>query len=85
MKLKFYTDPGHGWVAVKKNLLTQLGIADRITAYSYMKGNTAYLEEDRDAGLLLNVLKDSGVAVELVQKNVDYRSPIRNYESYSAQ
>lgn len=83
MKLKFYTDPGHSWIAVKKDLLVKLGIANRITAYSYMKGKTAYLEEDCDASLLLDVLKDSGVKVELVRKHVEFRSPIRNYKSYS--
>lgn len=83
MKLKFYSDPGHGWLAVKKDLLQKLGIANRITAYSYMKGNTAYLEEDCDAALFLDVLRDGGQGCELVVKSTGKRSPIRSYERFS--
>lgn len=81
LKLKYYTDPGHGWVAVKKTLLVKLGIADKISVYSYMKGKTAYLEEDDDASKLVDMLKSSGIAYELVEKYSD-RSPIRSYERY---
>jgi hypothetical protein len=52
MKNKQYihhTDPGHGWLAVKKSELEFLKIADKITQYSYVKGDTVYLEEDLDA------------------------------------
>jgi len=82
LKLKFYSDPGHGWVAVKKKVLKELGIADKITFYSYMKGQTAYLEEDLDAGLLLNTLKDAGVPYQIIEKNTSRYSPIRNYPQY---
>ena len=82
LKLKYYTDPGHGWVAVKKTLLFKLGIADKISHYSYMKGNTAYLEEDDDASKLVDMLKSSDIAYELVEKYTDRRSPIRNYHMY---
>lgn len=81
LKLKYYTDPGHGWVAVKKSMLVELGIADKISIYSYMKGKTAYLEEDGDASMLVDMLKSSGIAYELVEKYSD-RSPIRSYERY---
>lgn len=81
LKLKYYTDPGHGWVAVKKSMLVKLGIADKISVYSYMKGKTAYLEEDDDASKLVDMLKSSGIAYELVEKYSD-RSPIRSYERY---
>jgi hypothetical protein len=30
----FYADAGHGWLRVPKHLLVELGIADKITAYS---------------------------------------------------
>ena len=46
----FYSDPGHGWLAVSVEELQQLGIADKITSYSYLSGDgsVAYLEEDQD-------------------------------------
>ncbi len=82
MKFNYYTDAGHGWIAVKRELLNSLGLANRITPFSYMKGQTVYLEEDQDAALFLNVLKDSGVVYKLVEKYRN-RSPIRNYSNYS--
>lgn len=83
MKFNYHTDAGHGWIAVKRKLLDDLGIADKISNYSYMKGQTVYLEEDQDAALFTNVLKDSGIVFKLVEKYRN-RSPIRNYPSYSA-
>ena len=41
----FYEDPGHGWLAVPMDHLIALGVADKITGYSYLLGNTAYLED----------------------------------------
>ena len=43
-----YSDPGHGWLAVKAVELKELGILEKITSYSYMRGETVYLEEDCD-------------------------------------
>ena len=46
----FYSDPGHGWLAVSTEELELLGIDRNITAYSYLSpdGSVAYLEEDCD-------------------------------------
>ena len=44
-----HSDPGHAWLAVPMSYLLQLGIAGEISSFSYMKGRTAYLEEDCDA------------------------------------
>ena len=47
MKIKrvfdVYEDAGHAWMKVKKDLLHKMGIADKITAYSYERGEYAYL------------------------------------------
>ena len=83
MKLKFYADPGHGWLAVKRNLLHKYGVADKVSAFSYQRGATVYLEEDCDAGLILNALKAAGVEVSFIEKHTDKRSPIRSYDRYS--
>ena len=34
VKLKYYTDPGHGWVAVKRKMLIENGVLNRITPFS---------------------------------------------------
>ena len=82
--LKYYADPGHGWVAVKRKLLDELGIADKISLYSYQKGKTAYLEEDMDLDTLLKALGERGIGVRLEEKHTNRYSPIRNYMRFMA-
>lgn len=82
LKIKFYSDPGHGWAAVKRQKLHELCIADQISSYSYQKGNTVYLEEDCDLDVFCTAIKNRGGKVELVEKITNSRSPIRSYESY---
>ena len=85
IKIKFYSDPGHGWGAVKRKVLDQLGITDRITEYSYQKGGTVYLEEDLDLATLINTLRNFNMDYTIVEKNLPYRySPIRSYERFKA-
>lgn len=85
-KVKFYSDPGHGWGAVKRKILVDLGLADRISHYSYQKGDTVYLEEDCDFPMFathLNAARN-GVTFEYVEKTTNRRSPIRSYDCYRA-
>lgn len=84
MKIKFYSDPGHGWGAVKRRVLDELGIADKITHFSFQKGQTVYLEEDCDLPALVTKLALNGVVVEYEQHSTDRRSPIRSYDRFSA-
>ena len=46
----FFEDPGHGWLEVTRDELRQLGIADKISHYSYQSrdGSKVFLEEDSD-------------------------------------
>ena len=84
IKVKFYQDPGHGWIAVKRNLLQELNISHKITPYSYQKGQTVYLEEDCDAYTFIKEMESRGVEVVPEYKTTNDRSPIRSYESYCA-
>ena len=43
-------DPGHGWLSMSIEDFVKLGIADKITSFSYIGYNRVYLEEDCDAG-----------------------------------
>jgi len=83
LKIKFYSDPGHGWGAVKRKVLVDLGIASQISPYSYQKGDTVYLEEDCDLPRLTTVLSAKGIWVEHIEKHTDRRSAIRSYETYT--
>ena len=56
----FYTDPGHGWLEVPRALLHELNIAEKISAYSYQRGDSVYLEEDCDYFLFHQAMKKAG-------------------------
>lgn len=82
---KFYSDAGHGWLAVKRSELVKLGIDGEISSHSYQNGNTVYLEEDSDASKFFTAyIATYGCKPQIVEKeSVDY-SPIRNYDRYTA-
>lgn len=82
-RFKFYPDAGHGWLAVKRKLLIELGILNKITGYSYQKGQTVYLEEDCDASTFIDALKEKGIEYDIIHpNNWPDRSPIRSYEYF---
>jgi len=82
LKLNYFTDPGHGWVSVKLQTLIDLGIADKISTYSYIRGNSAYLEEDCDLNTLYIACHNLGYKIDLTPKHTNNRSPIRSYATY---
>jgi acetylglutamate synthase len=79
---KFYYDASHGWLAVKTKVLQELGLADKISKHSYVKGATVYLEEDVDMVLYIDAMKDRGVTVNAVSIDHGKRSLVRNYNMY---
>ena len=81
-KITFYTDPGHGWAAVPMTELVLLGIADKISGYSYRKGETAFLEEDCDFSVYIEAI--TGEPYEIKEHHTNSDSPIRNYKRYEA-
>ena len=85
MKLTFWSDPGHGWLEVPRAHLIRLNIAGAISKYSYISqdGQRAYLEEDCDAGVYLNALREQGVDFEFDERFVE-NIFIRNLPSYWA-
>ena len=85
MKKYFHSDTGHGWLAVKRTEVEALGIASKISPFSYQKGKTVYLEEDVDAGLFLTAMKDKGVTVEVKDAKPVKRSNIRGFNSFSVE
>lgn len=83
MKVKFYTDNGHGWAAVKRKTLVELGILEKISVYSYQLGATVYLEEDADLDVFMTEVKSRNIPVEMIEKTVNYPAAIRRYPSFS--
>lgn len=80
----YHTDPGHGWLEVGIDELLVLGIADKISSYSYMNGGKAYLEEDCDMALFMDTMEAKGVNVKLAHINEPRNdSVIRSYRRYT--
>lgn len=84
LNLIHYSDSAHGWIAVKRTILVQLGLLEKISACSYQSksGSTVYLEEDGDALALINALKAQGIVYQMESKHKDGSSPIRSYPRY---
>lgn len=74
----FHTDPGHGWLEVPLADVQRFGLANKISSYSYRQGDTAYLEEDCDAHLFVQALKDSGSEFKYRENATNADSFIRN-------
>jgi len=78
-------DAGHEWLAVKKQELVDLGIANDISSYSYMKGGTVYLEGDCDAPRFFDAyLARHGVRPKTKQGKYWDRQPCRSFDMYVA-
>lgn len=78
-----HSDPGHAWLAVKLSEIEMLGIQTEISTYSYVKGKTAYLEKDCDAGKFITAMRAKGIEVEVKEGVCRDRSPIRYFKPYS--
>jgi len=81
--LNIYNDPSHGWAKVSIDTLKRLGLINKISSYSYIKNNHAYLEEDCDLSLLLKTLEQFNIRYKLKHNYANKSSKIRSYEQYS--
>jgi len=84
ISIKVFADPGHAWARFPKAKLVQLGIADKISPYSYMNGANAFLEEDCDLSVLVVALRDRGYEIKFNESHTNKQSKIRNYSTYRA-
>ena len=78
----FHTDPGHGWLAVPFKDIEALGVGDKISGYSYVKGKTAYLEEDCDAAVFINAYKARFGKMFEYRTSYQDRTQIRYFARY---
>ena len=83
MKYNLYEDPGHGWLRVTRQELQKLGIIDKISKYSYQKGDYVYLEEDCDMSIFLEAKEARNEPVEYREHCTNNNSFIRTYQSFS--
>jgi hypothetical protein len=83
LHVRKYEDPAHGWLAVPMQWLEQLGILDDVSHCSYLKGSTAYLEEDCDAPLFRKAAEKHGFRLFVDYRHTNDISPIRSYPSFN--
>lgn len=83
MVFNFHSDAGHGWLAVKNSLVRELGLATEISAYSYMQGQSSYLEEDCDMGRFIRAFTAKfGFEPKIKELESKNYSPIRSMKSF---
>lgn len=84
VKIVFHSDVGHGWGRVTRNLIEALGVADKISEFSYQHQGFVYLEEDCDLSRFIAALHSAGYDEEIVYLDPVDHSPIRNLSRYTA-
>jgi len=80
--LRKFDDPGHGWVRFPLARLERLGIADKISYFSYVKNGNVFLEEDCDLSILIDALEARGYTVKINDTHTNRQSKIRSYRNY---
>lgn len=79
----FFQDPGHGWLKVPRNMLIDLGILNKISAYSYERGGYVYLEEDQDSYIFFKTFVSKfGFKPNISSRHTNRQSKIRGYSSF---
>ncbi len=77
MTYRFIEDPAHGWLEVPRAELDALGIAHKISRYSYQRDDLVYLEEDCDFAIFDTakaVLGQPVKYIDLYQENTFVRN-----------
>jgi len=80
----FFNDPAHAWLKVSIAELQSLGIANKISCCSYIHGEFAYLEEDCDAQLFVDLKRklDPNFKLKFKEHICDNPSRIRSFQPY---
>lgn len=80
----FYEDQSHGWLEVPLSLVRKLGIQNKISKYSYFSSlkNMVYLEEDLDAQLFAEAMKEKDLDFSVMNTIYEINSRIRNLPRY---
>ncbi len=93
IKVTAFSDPQHGWLSVPRSLIISLGLKDKITGFSYQKGNRVYLEEDCDCSQFFKAFFLSKGMIDFTREDIlnhfqvktswtNNQSPVRYYQHY---
>ena len=83
--LIYHQDPGHGWLAVPKDIAREVGVTDAdFSPYSYQDDLFLYLEEDGDMSSFMNLWRDRcGIFPQLIDQYTDQDHWIRSMDCCS--
>ncbi len=65
--LTFLSDPGHGWLRVPLVEIVTLELTGRISPYSFIQGEHAFLEEDCDCPRYLRARESRGFPPPVIE------------------
>ena len=78
----FHQDGGHAWLKVSKKLFNKTNASiEHISRFSYEDNNNYYLEEDCDATMYLNNLKEQNIKYSFINIDDGDYSAIRKLPS----
>jgi len=78
-KYTVWTDAHHAWIEVPKREVKQLGLLDKISTYSFEKGDNLYLEEDIDGKMFLDRINED---IFELDERYEEESRVRKYKPY---
>jgi hypothetical protein len=80
-----YTDSGHAWLEVPRELLHELGIADDISEFSRQRLDKVFLEEDSDLLRFTRAMGAAGREFKTLETYTNGNSFVRSLPSYRAE
>lgn len=80
--INYIQDPGHGWFSVSRKDIATLGIADKISAFSFIDSTRVYLEEDGDASIFIKSAEKAGWKLTIKQSHTNKQSYVRSKAGY---
>jgi hypothetical protein len=83
LKLKFYADPGHGWLAVPIRTYLKSGMVASRFSYVNRSRTMVFLEEDCDASKFFEIMKSQGIEIKTTGNHTNRQSKIRNMDCIS--
>ena len=82
--IKHFVAPGDGWYKVSRKELFKMDILDKISSYSYHKGDWVYFEEDCAATIFFDRYKElyGEIQIRVTSNIADNMSSIRYYQPF---
>lgn len=79
-----HIDPAHSWLAVPRDLIARLGLAERVSSCSYADDFNVYLEEDDDMPLFEKAAVSSAIDYFVEELHSNELSVVRTMRRYRA-